>query len=226
MREPITAPKYTLTFDGEWNNHYSEIIERAVTSALDGTTKLNDEIFAMLGYSGRYNRIILNSIVEQMPNARYLETGSWTGSTSCAAMYSNTAKISCIENFEYDGGILGLANKDILFSNVDKFKNENITFELVNEDFRKVDYSSIGKHNIYLYDGAHEYQDHYDGIVLALPAMEDEFILIIDDWNWPHVREGTLAAIKDSGVTVISAIHAITNTVMWNNGYYIAAIKK
>ena len=56
--------------------------------------------------------------------------------------------------------------------------------------------------------------------------MEDEFIFIADDWNWDYVRNGILNAIKDSGVTVTSAIHAITRTVDWNNGYYIAAIKK
>jgi hypothetical protein len=225
MRDTIQTSEYTLTFDGEWDAPHSEIIEHAVASALDGTTKLTDEIFSMVGYSGRYNRIILNTLVEKMPNASYLESGSWTGSTACSALYKNSGKITCIENFEYDG-VLGNTSEQILLENIQKYTNENTDFKLINKDFRQVDYSSIGKYNIYLYDGAHDYQDHYDGIILALPAMEDEFILIVDDWNWAQVREGTLAAIKDSGVNVISAIHAITNTVMWNNGYYIAAIKK
>jgi hypothetical protein len=225
MREAIHTAEYNLTFEGEWDSPLSVIVEHAVTSALDKTTKLTDEIFSMEGFSGICNRIILNTIVERMPNASYLESGSWVGSTACSALYKNSGKITCIENFAYDQ-ILGNTNESIFLENIQKYTNKDINFNLINKDFRKVDYSSIGKYNIYLYDGAHEYQDHYDGIILALPAMEDEFILIVDDWNWSQVKKGTLAAIKDSGVNVISAIHAITSTVMWNNGYYIAAIKK
>ena len=61
---------------------------------------------------------------------------------------------------------------------------------------RKLDIASLGTFNVYLFDGPHAYQDHYDGLVHAAPALTRQFILIIDDWNWEPVRRGSLAAIK------------------------------
>jgi len=225
MKENINHALYDLSFDGEWDSHLAVTIEHAVACALDGTTKLPPEIFGISGFSGRYNRIILNTIVQETKNANYLEVGSWLGSTACSAMYGNACKVVCVDNF-YDNGKLGTATKENLIENLEKFKNETIEYRFIDEDYRKVDYPSLGKFNIYYYDGPHKSQDQYDGFMLGLPAMEDEFIFIADDWNWDYVRNGTLNAIKDSGVTVTSAIHAITRTVDWNNGYYIAAIKK
>ena len=65
-------------------------------------------------------------------------------------------------------------------------------------DFRSVDYRSIGKFNIYLFDGPHEEADQYDGIVLAQPALTGTFFLIVDDWNWNAVRLGTFRALAAS----------------------------
>ena len=48
--------------------------------------------------------------------------------------------------------------------------------------------ASLGTFNVYLFDGPHAYQDHYDGLVHAAPALTRQFILIIDDWNWEPVR--------------------------------------
>ena len=75
---------------------------------------------------------------------------------------------------------------------------------------------------------------------LALPALDDEFILIIDDWNDPRPRDGTLRAIEELGITVKYSMqirtsngvdivyptpHVLENS-LWHNGYYFAVCKK
>ena len=73
---------------------------------------------------------------------------------------------------------------------------------------------------------------------MAQPALEDVFFLIIDDWNWAQVRNGTLNAIKDLNIKIISSIEIRTtqdNTMPqfmlgqysdWHNGYFLTICKK
>ena len=95
----------------------------------------------------------------------------------------------------------------------------------------------IIKHNIYLFDGPHHYEDHFDGIILAQPALTEKFILIIDDWNWDQVRNGTISALKHLKLNVISKLEIRTtqdgsNALMmgqnsdWHQGYCFFVIQK
>jgi hypothetical protein len=72
-----------------------------------------------------------------------------------------------------------------------------------------------------------------------LPALDDTFIFIVDDWNDPRPREGTARAIKDLGVEIIYSMQIRTSNGIdtiypevvlqdsyWHNGYFIAVCKK
>ena len=63
-----------------------------------------------------------------------------------------------------------------------------VDFRFIEGDFRRTDFNSIGRFNIYLFDGPHEEQDQYDGIMMATPALDRRVILIVDDWNWAASR--------------------------------------
>ncbi len=69
-------------------------------------------------------------------------------------------------------------------------------------DFRAVDFGSLGRFNVYLFDGPHTDKDQHDGVILALPALDDQFVLIVDDWNWQPVRDGTMSAIRAADLRV------------------------
>jgi hypothetical protein len=127
--------------------------------------------------------------------------------------------------------------KDQFHQNVNSILTSNINFRFIESDFRKVDYSQLGKFNVYLFDGPHQEQDQYDGIKLALPALDDTFILIVDDWNWAGPRNGTLAALSKLGTRVLAGLeirttddesHAFPSheNSDWHNGYFIAIISK
>ena len=88
----------------------------------------------------------------------------------------------------------------------------NITSRLrvIEEDFRSVDYASLGKFNVYLFDGPHAEEDHRDGIVCALPALAERLLLIVDDWNWLDIRLGTMRGLISSQLKIEAAIEIRT----------------
>jgi hypothetical protein len=103
-------------------------------------------------------------------------------------------------------------------------------------DYRLVNYSEIGKYNIFLYDGLHEEQDQYDGIVLPYETLDDVFILIVDDWNWSGPKDGTNRAIKELNLEVLYSVEIDSSEDYgnglsfqlsdWHNGYFIGVLKK
>ena len=72
---------------------------------------------------------------------------------------------------------------------------------------------------------------------LALDALTDEFVFIVDDWNWVQVREGTLRAIMDTSVELVYSAEIRTSLDNshgfppaqlgdWHNGYFLSVLKK
>jgi hypothetical protein len=111
------------------------------------------------------------------------------------------------------------------------------TVSVLEQDFRTVEYDHIGKFNLFFYDGPHEAKDQYDGVLMALLALDDHAVLMVDDWNWRHVREATMNALRDGGFHIDFAIEIRTtldNSVPtfafgqseWHNGLFAAAISK
>jgi len=180
----------------------SECVKEAWRKAClpDPEYKLDPRLFGMFSAlsGGRY-RIFINNLIGSLDDARYLEIGTWTGSTLCSAINGNKVKATAIDNFQDDFSrflMYPIDGKRELAENLAKFRTAEVSsVTIIEKDFRKVDYSAIGKFNVYLYDGPHSEKDQFDGIEIAFPALDDEFVLIVDDWNDPGVQQGTLSAI-------------------------------
>lgn len=189
-------------------------------------------VMNLLGMSGRKYRRFINRLVSTTRNAAYLEIGSWSGSTACAAMVGNSVRVTCIDNWsQFDGP------KAEFERNIASVLSPLTDFRLIESDFRSVDYRDLGVFNIYLFDGPHEYQDQYDGIVIGQPALANQYVLIVDDWNWPAVRRGTQDALNAVGIDVLYSIEIRTTQTDcrpmqcsqktdWHNGYFFAACRK
>lgn len=213
-----------------------------VDSAMEGvfgkdsvTTSVDEYFLKMEGMSGRFYRVFINKVIRNIEDARYLEIGSWGGSTACSALYGNKCSVTCIDNWELFGG-----PKDLFHNNIGKaLKDSNVDFKFIESDFRKVDYSSIGKHNVYLFDGPHDKKSQKDGVYIVEQALDDEFVFIVDDWNWSNVREGTFEGIETLGAEVLysseirtthdnSHVNGDMNRQKgdWHNGIFVAVLKK
>jgi hypothetical protein len=213
------------------------ITESALTAAvLQPNIDTSQGIFSIDGMSGKKYRYFINTLIRNVPNARYMEVGSWAGSTLCSAINNNKVQALAIDNWSEFGG-----PKDKFTTNVQTFKTPEADVWFIEGDFRQVDYSTIGKYNVYLFDGPHEEKDQHDGLAYALPAVENEFVFIVDDWNWERVRAGTFSAIQKCGLRVLFSTEVRTTlnnsappmtsfadlkNTDWHNGYFIGVLAK
>jgi hypothetical protein len=220
-----TTPEIIKT--GEWTSPGAIALDQAFSKADAMDHKLSDNVMNMLGMSGRKYRTLINRLIENTPNARYLEVGSWKGSTSCAAMYNNKVVVKCIDNW-YEG----IATRDAFLANIELAKTPNVDFSFIHDNFENVDYSSIGKFNVYMFDGPHEKLDQYNGVKLALPALDDIYTLVVDDYNDQQVQEGTTEALAELNQTILASFTILSHSNPylsgsdWHNGYFIAVVKQ
>lgn len=230
--EAIDETSYKL--DGDFlANGAAAILLASFKRAMALDHKLHPLVAAMQGMSGRKYRYLINNLIEATKDPRYLEVGSWAGSTACAAIFGNQLKAVCIDNWTEFGG-----PREAFLGNVKAVTTDRVDFKFIESDFRAVDFSGIGRFNVYLFDGPHEEQDQYDGVVIAQPALDDLYTLIVDDWNWPAVRAGTFRALADTQASVICSIEVRTTQTdthpkaeafqnsEWHNGYYLAVCRK
>ncbi len=141
-------------------------------------------------------RHFLNNVCE-LEDLKYLEIGTWQGSTLCSALYGNEGEFYAIDHFvkDYNRSDDGRLIKDLLFENLNRFDlQDKVSF--FDADSFKFDLSNIEhKINVYFYDGAHNDWAQRDALLYYKPVLADEFIYIVDDWR--DCGEG-----KDTGATI------------------------
>ncbi len=200
-----------INFFGDRGDPFSKKIHNSLEIALSGKANLSDEIIKMQGLSGRKFRVLMNNLIKEFKIPRYLEIGSWLGSTACSVCFNNQLKITCIDNWSQNFSSK-VKPKEIFRKNIKKYISQETDFKIIEKDFRQVNYKEIKDINIYLYDGPHHYEDHFDSIKLVLPALSKKFILIVDDWNWNQVRKGTIDSINKEQLKIISNLEIRTTS--------------
>jgi hypothetical protein len=92
-----------MTGDFE-SSAYGTLLRYSLMRALAMDTSLPEWIAKMSGMSGKKYRYFINTLVAALGNARYLEIGTWTGSTACSAMSGNRLTALCVDNWSLFGG--------------------------------------------------------------------------------------------------------------------------
>jgi hypothetical protein len=202
----------------------------AFERAEQGLSKITQDIIAMEGMTGTKTRHFYNNLLNHT-DVRYLEIGTWKGSSVCSAMYGNCATITCIDNWsEFNGP------KDIFLQNLHKYKGGNTTTYIENDCFA-IDVATLPTFNIFMYDGNHSKHAHYKALTHYYNCLDDIFIYVVDDWNWQDVRDGTMESIADLGLEIIyekeirlTYDNSVTPEPLlstgWWNGIYAAILKK
>jgi len=206
------------------------LIDNAYLNAENNISKITDDIINMDGMSGLKTRHFYNNLLNN-DDIRYLEIGSWKGSSVCSAMCNNKANIVCIDNWSEFG-----SPKDEFLINFNKFMGQNNATFIENDCF-KIDISTLPKFNIYMYDGNHSIDSHYKALSYYYDCLDDIFIYIVDDWNNEQVRNGTIQAIKNLNLKIkyekeIRLTFDNSHTPIdiakatWWNGTYIVILEK
>jgi len=235
LMQPSVAPQpqaHVTHISGTTHSPLVAHLQAAFDKAMAGAGRIDPGVLEMDGMSGRKYRMLINNLIACLPNARYLEVGTWSGSTLCSAINGNSVRATAIDNWSEFGG-----PKAQFLRNLQRFKTPGADVSFIERDFRSVAFASLGRFNVYMFDGPHLATDQFDGISLVLPALEDEFILIIDDWNHPPARHGTLKALNELNLSVLHSFEIRTTldgshatlarqASDWHNGYFIAVVSK
>jgi hypothetical protein len=151
------------------------------------------------GMSGQRFRKLLNSLIHELSVMRYLEVGTFRGSTVISALDQNHECFALVvDDFSQFG-----AQKEKLITNLKKF-HLSTRVKLIDDDFR--DHTQEMRNfapQVYFYDGPHDDESHiFAAELLRELDIDSEVIFIVDDWNWTTVRESTWKGIDKSKVLV------------------------
>lgn len=209
---------------------YVDHLRKSYENADQLVSKISQNILNLDGLTGAKTRHFYNNLLN-MDNVRYLEIGTWKGSSVCAAMFNNKAKVVCIDNWSE---CFGQPNpKSEFLHNFNRFKGENDA-SFIEGDCFTMDTSSLPKFNIYMYDGEHSEKSHQKALSHFYNCLDDVFIYVVDDWNFVDVRKGTREALHNLNLIpiyekeVYNLSHQYPNFDYqgWFNGVYMAVLKK
>jgi hypothetical protein len=166
---------------------------------------------------------ILNTIVRRMnPEHAFVNVGVWHGFSLLAAMAGNDDKVCVgIDNFSEFGG----PRDEFLRRFLDRRSPRHRFYNQDYEDFFAAGLDRpVGS---YFYDGAHDYEHQYRGLMAAEPLYAEGAVIVVDDINWAAPREATLQFAGDSRLewtVVIDQTSASDNhPALWNGTMVLQA---
>lgn len=197
-----------------FHQHYCDHVEWSILMAEKRQSALTDFHFAVEGMSSVKGRHLLNNLGSfRVLNrrARYLEIGSWKGSTLCAATFSNDIEALAIDDFsQFATTTFGRDNRhprDAVAQNLAlnrAFSKPRFDAAIIDGDCFKRDPATLGAFDLYLYDGEHTFDAHYKAFTHFAPALQDTFITVVDDYRFlpeDGTHQATEKAFADLGWT-------------------------
>ena len=166
---------------------------------------------------------ILNTIVRRMdPAHAFVNVGVWHGFSMLAAMAGNEDKVCVgVDNFSEFGG----PRDEFLRRFLD---GRSPTHRFFNQDYE--DFFAAGLNHpvgAYFYDGAHDYEHQYRGLMAAEALYADGAVIVVDDINWAAPREATLQFAEDSRLNWTIVIDQTTasdnHPTLWNGTMVLQA---
>lgn len=207
------------------------IIEDCLDKAMRNESLIPPHCLNIWGMSGMQYRRFINNYMRSIPNPRYLEIGSYTGSTLSAAVGGiDNMQALAVDNFS-----LGGSSKDACESNVNQVKGNNTDIKVMSQRFEDFDFAGHGKFNVYMYDAEHYEHDQKNAITRCIPALEEISLIIVDDWNdlngvTTQVKTGTYAGFAETNLEILFKWEVETGKngpigSDWHNGYALFLVR-
>lgn len=202
-----------------------DLLHQLITEADNGLPALPDAVLNVQGYSAPKVRRLLNALCSQ-PGAIYLEIGVCYGSTFIPAIFGNEAQATCIDHWEMFKG-----SRALFDANVARLIPDRAFTALQGDCFSdEIKAQAPRGVTVYFYDGAHDRDSHYQALMQYAPMMADQFVLIIDDWNWSEPNHGAKQAFSEWAYKSI-AEHNLPGAyngdqAEWWNGLYVGLFQK
>lgn len=179
------------------------LIRDAIERASLRQSKLAGDAIMVPALSSLSIRHLMNNL--GAISTRYLESGTHKGGLFCSTLHGNDNLLSATanDNFASDEGSDDKAMPQFL-SNVRDYKSAQTEVSLIIGDTFEVDVEDIiAPVDLYLFDADHSYESQRRAVTYFLPAMADEFIMCVDDWDWEDVSKGTRDGLAEAPVDVL-----------------------
>jgi hypothetical protein len=191
-------------------------VKNSISNAFLNTSNLSNNILNMEGMSGNKTRHLYNNICN-LSDSTYLEVGTWKGSSFISAMYKNYGIYGyCVDNWCEFGG-----PKDEFYNNIKTFLT-NKDIKIIDKDCWAITSDDVHKKiNIFMYDGAHDYESQKKAITYYHQFFSRFVIIMIDDWtcDWVDVKRGTMDGIKEMNMIIhYSSEIPLINTTSHHQG--------
>ena len=182
-------------------NHIKRAMEVSDAYLHKGTPSprgLPAELFSLKGLSSPACRIFFNEICNKA-EARYLEVGTYTGSSIISACWKNPLRRAVgIVDWSMDKSA-----KPKLESNIQFFKDDlmfgRYAPEFIEAEAFSMDKTKLGQFDIYFYDGHHSADSQEKGLTCFWDNLAPVSIVIVDDYSVMRVQQGTIRAIDKLG---------------------------
>jgi hypothetical protein len=207
-------------YEGQmYENHVKWALERA-------ESKLTPRALAVPGFTGLKIRHLLNNL-GSLSSLNYLEIGVHKGGTFVSTMYGNQLN-SAVAVDNWSEFPQGGASRREFFQNCGLLTSpwkaiEKDCFTLGKEDFPD-------PITLYLYDGCHSYETQYKALTYFYEMLGDEFIFMVDDFDWEDSKRGTRDSIRDLKCEILFEQGLTTGIegdgYNWWNGFYVGVLKK
>jgi hypothetical protein len=159
----------------------------AIADTYRGLSKLPHDVLDLFGLNSITGRRLLNNLCS-FDGCHFLEVGAYVGTTAIAASYGNKGRFVTIDNFSQFGG------REKCQENLAKYA-DLAPVELLDAAWWNVPFDYLSPIDVFFYDGSHTADSTRLAIEHFAPAMADECIMVVDDWNWPEVRAGVRNAL-------------------------------
>jgi|688.fasta_scaffold02376_8 hypothetical protein len=204
-----------------------DMLRSAVDAAVETKeSKLSNEILSLSGYSGKEYKRFANRLLANPFIKSYLEIGIFKGSTAIPTLFGNYQRLNytLIDNFFLGGDSVRSEFLTNWKTHIDTEPN------LIDADCFSIDPNSHGLQNIdvYFYDGEHKEEDHYKALTHYYNSMAESFILMVDDWGWSQVKDGTYRAITHLNLKIDHKVEftGTSDSDGWWNGCGVFVLRK
>jgi hypothetical protein len=207
-----------------------EAIKQALEKAKNHQSKMDDVAWSVPALSSLKIRHLMNNLGAISTN--YLECGVHRGGLFCSTLINNNhLRATANDNFASDM----VTGEDIEHEFAVNRKKCTVVSQWPYIEVKKCDTFDVkpetiaGPIDLYLFDADHSYESQRKAMTHFLPAMADEFIVCVDDFDWPEVAAGTTGGLHDANVDILFQEiwkgNDHDNDGAWN-GFYIALLKK
>lgn len=188
-------------------------IEKCIIDAQNEISKLTPDILSIEGMSSKFNRHLLNNLGSEFNNFNYLEIGVHKGSTYVSSLFGNNVKNAwAIDDWSE------FQNQQAYFlGNCERF---GVPVNFMNKNCFEVDTSAIRDVNFYLYDGNHWTDKTAKGLTYFYDSFADEFLYVVDDFDWEGVRQGAEQGIQECNFKIKYYKYLESNVGNNENGWW------